>query len=103
VKEAKTRLLGLRDEHLPAMPAMLSMEAVDLLRTAVAGAGASALSAKPVQVTWRPGRSLFVSYDVLIAWSKHQRTTERLVASTGEGLPQGAVILARGDEQVAVF
>lgn len=103
VKEARTRLLSLRDERLPAMPAMLGEESLDVLSAAVGAVGATALSARQVQVTWRPGLSLTVSYDVQVAWEKHHRTTERFVVSTGGDLPEGAVILASGESRVAVW
>ena len=85
------------------MPAMLGEESLDLLGAAVAAVGARAISSRPVQVTWRPRHHLTVSYDVQVAWSKHQRTTERFVASTGRDLPEGAVILASGESRVAVW
>jgi Phosphotransferase enzyme family len=103
MNEARTRLLGLKDERLPAMTAMLGRDAVDLLGAAVSAAGASALSARPVQITWRPGGALIVTYDVQVAWDKNRRSHEQFVASTGTHLPEGALLLAREDQQVAVW
>lgn len=103
MNEAKARLIGLRDEQLPAMPAMLGPEAVDLLAAAVAGAGGQALSARPLQITWRPGRSLLVTYEVQVAWNKNLRTSELYVAATGTSVSKNAVVVARDDQQVAVW
>lgn len=103
MKESTSRLRALQDERIPPLPALLGNEAVDLLTAALGGVGAIALSAKPVQVTWRPGRSICVTYDAQVAWSKHQRTTERFVARAGDRLPEGALILARDQHQVAVW
>ena len=104
VKEARKRLLALWDCRLPAMPAMLrDDEAAGLLGAAVAAADGRVLSARPVQATWRPGKSLCVTYHAAVAWNGNVRTAERFVAATGERLPEGALRLARDDEEVAVW
>jgi Phosphotransferase enzyme family len=104
MNEAQMRLLSLQDDRLPAIKSMLGREAVDLLGAAVTSAGATALSARPIQITWRPGRSLVVTYDVQLALGKnHRRASERFVASTGTSVPEGALLLARDDQQVAVW
>lgn len=101
--EGRKRLLALRDDRLPALPAMLGSEAAELLDAAAGGVGANVLSARPIQITWRPAHSLHVTYDVSVAWNNHHHSSDRFVAATGGQLPQGAVLLARDQAQVAVW
>jgi hypothetical protein len=103
MNEAATLLASLDDERLPAMRAMLGPEAVPMLDAAVAAAGGRVFSARPAQITWRPGRSLAITYDARVGWGDKRREPESIVAVTGKSLPEGAVVLARGEEQVAVW
>ena len=103
MNEASARLRSLSDERLPALPAMLGVEADEILDAAVWGAEGKVVSSRPVQVSWHPGRSLTVSYDAKVAWSKHHHATERFVVRTGDNGPDGALVLARGDQRVSVW
>lgn len=85
------------------MPAMLGDEAIDILDAAAAEVNGRVLSTRPVQITWRPGRSLHVTYEVSVAWEKNHRTVDRFVAATGGTLPEGALFLGRGAAEVAVW
>ncbi|MEX2227468.1 MAG: hypothetical protein WEB52_13575 [Dehalococcoidia bacterium] len=64
--EARRRLLAIEDEGLPALPAMLGDEAASMLDAAVTDGGGRVFSARPAQVTWRPGRSLAETYDARV-------------------------------------
>jgi hypothetical protein len=101
--EATARVQALRDDALPAMGAMLGPEAGEMLAAALQiGAGRS-LEARPAQVTWQPGRSLAVRYDARIRTPGGRDHVEPVIAATGDGAPEGPVVLQRGAARVAVW
>lgn len=95
------QLATLDDAGLPAFPALLH-EPWPLVEAALGPAGGTPRRLEPRQVTWRPGRSLTVRYDVQVAWPSGAETDEMLVATTGR-LPPGGLVLESGDAQVAVW
>ncbi len=103
MKEARTRLHELRDQALPAMPAMLGGGADELLSLAVSAAEGKLISARPHQVHWQPGRALTVVYDASVAWAGQRPVQERLVAMTGARLPDEALVLEHGDARVGLW
>ncbi len=104
MNEAHARLLALEDSSLSAMPAMLGREAGDILAAALQPLGGSVASARPTQVTWRPGRSLSVVYEARVGWQDGRKgSSERVVAVTGRELPAPATVVGRDDARVAVW
>jgi hypothetical protein len=95
MSEAKARLLQLHDDALPALGPMLGAGAVGMLEAAVESRGERLRSARPAQVTWRPGRSLAVTYDARLASGAEVAHPESLVAATGSVMPDGAITLER--------
>ncbi len=98
--EAESRTAALRDERLAAMPAMLGSEAVEMLDAAVVGG--HVVEARPAQVSWAPGRRLFVRYRATLEDAAGARSEAALVAVTGVEAP-GGVILESDGAQVAVW
>jgi len=103
MNEAQTRLQNLVDERLPALGTLLGPEAPGLLGAAVEAAGASLVSARPLQVQWQPGRALSVVYETLLEDTPRGTVRDMLVAATGDRLPAGAMLLEQGAERVAVW
>lgn len=71
------------DPGLSVRDRLLGHEAIQILNAAVAPDEASCVAAKPVQVRYRPGRSLTVQYEATVAWKDGTETRETLVAQTG--------------------
>jgi len=103
MKETRERLKELRDEALPAMPAMLGNGANDLLSLAVSAAEGKLVSARAQQVHWQPGQALTVVYDAAVAWAGQRPVQERLVAMTGVKLPDEALVLEDRDVRVGLW
>lgn len=93
----------LRDRALPLLPEMLGAGAVDMLAAAAGARDQRVVAAKPVQVSWRPGRSLHVQYDAQIEIHGASPQTATFVAATGGEPPAGATALTRDGAQVAVW
>lgn len=73
----------------------------DLLAAALRGAGGTPVRWTPVQVTYRPPRSVNVSWDVQVRWGDRSPTSERVVAHVGRRVPSGpGVALLEGDDGV---
>jgi hypothetical protein len=93
-----------RDPKLPAMSVLLGPESRELLGAAVALVDGKVAGARPSHIRWQPGSSLTVVYEAQILRPEQRTaTTEYLVATTGDSVPEGAVVLKRGDEQVGVW
>lgn len=103
MNDAQRHLAALSDERLPALPAMLGDGAREMLDAAFAATGGRVVSARPVQVTWHPGRSLTVTYAARAGWHGERVDDQTIVAVTGGAIPAGATVLASGDQRVAVW
>jgi len=101
--EAAERLAGLRDERIPALPAMLGPEAAAMLSVAVAARGGALRKARPAHASWYPGRSLAVTYQADVSYHGAKPVQELLVARAGRDLPEGPMVLGQGDLRVAVW
>lgn len=96
---AATRLSTHADDRFRPEPVLDG--AGELLATALGGAGGTPLRWTPVQVTYRPRRSLNVSWDVNVRWSDRSPTSERVVAHVGRRVPSGpGVARLEGDDGV---
>jgi len=96
VKEADFRRQQLRDDQIPAFPALLGSDASDLIRVGFCG-DETPESVRLTQVTWRPGRSLTTMYEVAISG---QAAREHVVLFAGKQLPEGGVTFGRGDDRI---
>jgi len=73
----------------------------DLLAAALGSAGGTPVRWTPVQVAYRPRRSVNVSWDVQVRWTDRSPTSERVVAHVGRRVPTGpGVALLEGDDGV---
>jgi len=96
VTEAQQRTAALQDERLPALPTMLGPDAVEMLDAAVAAAGGHVVDARPVQVSWSPGRQLFVRYHAKVEGAQGEASDVALVAATGIDAPRGVILESDG-------
>ncbi|MGI6366789.1 MAG: hypothetical protein ACOX2L_00270 [Anaerolineae bacterium] len=109
--ESRIRLYALRDPALPALPTLLGREAREVLQAALEEAMAQgAVPAgtvlhgwHPQQVLWHPERALTVVYDVRLRDGAGQSLHDLVVASTGAGMPSGALRLEQAGQQVALW
>ena len=93
MNESSARLLALRDEALPALPAILGTEAQDVLAAAVELSGGRILSVRLSQVSWAPGRSITAVFETELALKDAAATREQFVASTAVTPPAGGMQL----------
>lgn len=82
---------------------LLGGAAMALLGAAVGAAGGDLRTATPRHASYQPGRSLTVRYDATVRWADGRVATEWLVAKAGASLPAGALVLADGRHDVAVW
>ncbi len=72
----------LDDRALPAAQHLVGPDAIDVLRVPVEAAGGCVLSARPVQVQYRPGSDVVVRYSAQVSWSGEPAQRETLAASS---------------------
>jgi hypothetical protein len=98
--------MTVRDERLPAAPALLGPEGLELAAAVAAGEGGTVTSIKARQALYSPGRSLAVNYHAQLSWPGAE-PTEQVVAAIADrdGLPPNVNGLARrlGGGEVAVW
>lgn len=100
---ADDRLGELSDDALPGLAALVATDAPGPVLAALAAVGATLLSASPCHISYRPGRSATVRYDATVSRPGRGTANEALVATTGDTLPAGAVVVEDGDARVAVW
>src|SRR5688500_10812527 len=79
VNEARSRLLALRDDSLPALQTLLA-EPEELLSVALA---IEPTSAQLRQLHWQPGRSLTAVYEIRVKGNRAAGSAGHVVATTG--------------------
>jgi hypothetical protein len=72
----------LDDRALPAARHLVGPGACDVLRVPVEAAGGRLLSARPVQVQYRPGSDVVVRYSAQVSWNGDIARRETLAASS---------------------
>jgi hypothetical protein len=94
----------LRDDALPAFHHLLGDGVGELLVTAARAAfgAAELIECRPVQTSWRPGRSLAVRYQLRFEDQRGPRE-EALVAYTATKVPARSVRLTSDDGEVAIW
>jgi aminoglycoside phosphotransferase len=95
-------LPDLVDDQL-APHVLLGPEAVELLDQVVGAAGGAVDHVTPRQVTYHPGHSLTVRYDVRVRWAGGVVRTEWFVLATGAAVRDHAVIVENGVHRIAVW
>lgn len=104
MEHTRHRLQALSDERIPEMQPMLGSDIEEMLTAVTAVAGGSVQSARPSGITWRPGRSLTVTYETTVMWNGAEGPNrEVLVAMAGRGLPEGAIHLEHEGRRVAIW
>lgn len=91
------------DPDLPVVATLLGDDAAGLLAAALAPSGGRLLAARPHDVAWWPGRSITVAYTAEVAWSGGGESVETLVASAGDRIPEGALVLSGDLGEVALW
>lgn len=85
--------MPLEDPVLPAAVHLTSADVVELLRVPVAASGGHLLSARPVQVRYRPGSDLVVRYEASVRWPNTPGpVVETLLASTTRSGPLAGTV-----------
>ncbi len=72
----------LDDRSLPAARHLVGPDAAEVLRVPVEASGGRLLSARPVQVQYRPGSDVVVRYSTQISWNGAPAQRETLAASS---------------------
>jgi hypothetical protein len=95
---------SIRDDLLPAAPALLGQAGRDLAAELAADEGETVKSVEPDQALYSPGRGLSINYRVKLGWPDGS-TTERVVAAVTERdpLPDGTPLRAWGGGEVGVW
>lgn len=91
------------DPDLPLVGTLLGAEVADLLGAALAPSGGRLLTAHPHDIAWWPGRSITVAYTAQVAWRDGVDSVETLVASAGDRIPDGALVLSGDLGEVALW
>lgn len=87
------------DPALPAVEEMLGEGALGMVAAALGDTGPEVRTARPVHVTWRPGRGIEVRYLVEVSGEQGDTTLD-LVAAAGRSFPEGTTLLQLdGDEK----
>jgi len=89
----------LDDPDLPAVGVLLGPGARGPLQAVLAQAGSKVDGIRPRQVTWWPGRSITVRYDVTTATG---RRLPQIVACAGE-IPDGVAVVASGEARIGFW
>lgn len=98
---AHPRTLALADPDLPAVSALLEPPCPSALRAAVDIAGGEVADARVAQVSWWPGRSITVRYNVaVLGGSLNGRHS--FVAVAGR-IPEGSMVFESAGQQVGVW
>lgn len=108
ISDAESDGVKLDDRALPAARHLVGPDAADLLRVPVEATGGRLVSARPVQVQYRPGSDVVVRYSAQVSWNGALPRRETLAASsTVHGTHAGTVgvtaMTADGPLEVGVW
>ena len=100
--------MRLDDRALPAARHLVGPDASDVLRVPVEAVGGRLMSARAVQVQYRPGSDVVVRYSAQVSWDGAAPRRETLAASsTVHGLHAGTIpvsaVTASGPIEVGVW
>ena len=82
MRRAEHGEVNIDDGALPAARHLVGPEAIDVLRVPVEATGGRVLSARPVQVQYRPGSDVVVRYSAQVSWNGDPPQRETFAASS---------------------
>lgn len=95
--------LPVLDDPAVAADDVLGEGAIAALSAILESCGACVERAVPAQTTYYPGRSLTVRHEVVVRWADGTRTTESMVLSSGRKVPEGALVISDGTNDVVAW